>query len=132
MRCATASRPTCSSTVPIFVKSKRFWVTTNWTRQRATPVSPPADRRHREPARPAVAAAQEAQEEQEGPAAGVTTRGHVSPRAGGRGYLPRPRGGVAQSQRRTRQPRPDEGHECDRVLPHGGPRRALLRAARTR
>src|ERR1700687_6072874 len=24
MRCATASRPTCSSTVPIFVKSKRF------------------------------------------------------------------------------------------------------------
>jgi site-specific recombinase XerD len=62
------------------------------------------DRRHREPARPAVAAAQEAQEAQEGTAAGVTTCGHVSPRAGGRGYLPRPWTGMASSQCRPCQP----------------------------
>src|SRR5208282_5160048 len=47
----------------------------------------------------------------------------VATSAGGRGYLPRPRGGVAARQRRTRQPRPDEGHECDRALPHGSARR---------
>jgi integrase len=79
--------------------------------------------RHREPARPAVAIAQEAQDEQEGSAVGVTAGGHVASIAGGRGYLPRPRGGVAARQRRTRQPRPDEGHECDRALPHGSARR---------
>ena len=49
----------------------------------------------------------EAQEEQERPAAGVTARGHVPSSAGGRGYLPRPRGGVASGQCRPRQPRPD-------------------------
>jgi site-specific recombinase XerD len=46
----------------------------------------------------------------------------------GRGYLPRPRGGVASRQRRPCQPRPAEGHVGDRELPHGGarrPRRAL-------
>ena len=31
------------------------------------------------------------------------------PALGGRGYLPRPRSGVAARQRRSRQPRPDEG-----------------------
>ena len=50
---------------------------------------------HREPARPAVAASQEAQEEQERPAAGVIAGGRVPSCAGGRGYLPRPRGGMA-------------------------------------
>ena len=62
----------------------------------------------------------------------VTAGGHVPSSAGGRGYLPRPRGGVAASQCRTRQPRPDEGHECDRALPHRGARRPCRRAARTR
>ena len=62
-------------------------------------------------------------EEQERPAAGVTARGHVPSSAGGRGYLPRPRGGVAQSQCRPCQPRPDEGDDGDRALPHGGARR---------
>jgi hypothetical protein len=37
----------------------------------------------------------------------------------GRGCLPRPRLRMASSQRRTSQPRSDEGHECDRALPHG-------------
>ena len=60
----------------------------------------------------------------EGPAAGLNgMRRHVPSSAGGRGYLPRPRGGVAARQRRPRQPRPDEGDECDRALPHGGARR---------
>jgi integrase/recombinase XerD len=62
------------------------------------------DRRHREPARLAVAAAQEAKEEQERAPDGVTAAGHVPSNAGGRGHLPRPRGGVAQSQRRPCQP----------------------------
>src|SRR6202521_374708 len=86
------------------------------------------DRRRREPARSAVAIAQEVQEEQEAPAVGVTAGGHVPSSAGGCGYLPRPRGGVAQSQCRARQPRPDEGNVSHRALPHGGarwPRRAL-------
>ena len=81
------------------------------------------DRWHQEPARPAVAALQEAQEEQERAAADVTARGHVSPGAGGRGYLPRPRRGVASCQCRSRQPRPDEGDVGHRALPHGGARR---------
>ena len=59
----------------------------------------------------------------ERPAAGITARGHVPSRAGGRGYLPRPRAGVASSQCRPCQPRPDEGDERDRALPHGGARR---------
>ena len=49
---------------------------------------------------------------QKGPAVGVTTCGHVPSSAGGRGYLPRPRGGVAASQCRPRQSRPVEGHEA--------------------
>jgi len=69
------------------------------------------------------AALQEAQEEQERPAADVTARGHVSPGAGGRGYLPPPRSGVASCQCRSRQPRPDEGDVGHRALPHGGARR---------
>src|ERR1700722_4265243 len=40
------------------------------------------------------------------------------------GYLPRPRGGMASCPCRARQPRPDEGDECDRTLPHGGTRRS--------
>ncbi len=43
--------------------------------------------------------------------------------AGGRGHLPRPRPGVAQGQRRPRQPWPVEGDVGDRELPHGGARR---------
>src|SRR6476661_5739208 len=54
---------------------------------------------------------------------GVTARAHVSPGAGGRGYLPRPRSGVASCQCRSRQPRPDEGDVGHRALPHGGARR---------
>ena len=34
--------PICWSAVRIFASSKHFWVTTNWTRRRATPASPPA------------------------------------------------------------------------------------------
>ena len=56
------------------------------------------------------------------PPPGVTARGHVPSSAGGRGYLPRPRGGVASRQCWARQPRPDEGHERDRALPHSGSR----------
>ena len=58
-------------------------------------------------------------------------RGHVSSRAGGRGYLPRPWTGVASSQCRPCQPRPDEGDDGDRALPHGGARRPC-RALRER
>ena len=47
----------------------------------------------------------------EAPAVGVTTGDHVPSSAGGCGYLPRPRSGVAQSQCRARQPRPAEGDE---------------------
>src|SRR5437763_7534459 len=56
-------------------------------------------------------------------AAGLTARGNVPPEAGGRGYLPRPRGGMAFCQCRSRQPRPVEGHDGDRALPHRGARR---------
>ena len=48
----------------------------------------------------------------------------VASGAGGRGYLPRPRTGVAQSQRRPCEPRPAQGHVGHRELPHGGARRA--------
>src|ERR1700726_4613318 len=44
--------------------------------------------------------------------------GHAPSSFRGRGYLPRPRGSGAARQCRPRQPRPDEGHECDRALPH--------------
>src|SRR5262249_29117873 len=56
-------------------------------------------------------------------AAGVTARGNVTSKAGGRGYLPRPRSGMALCQCRTRQPRPVEGDVGHRALPHGGARR---------
>jgi integrase len=81
------------------------------------------NRRHREPARPAVAAAQETQKEQERAPDGVIARSHVSSSAGGRGYFPRPRPRLALRQRRARQPRPDEGDDSDRALPHRGARR---------
>ena len=55
--------------------------------------------------------------------AGVIRRS-VPSKAGGRGHLPRPRGGVALGQCRSRQPRPVEGHVGHRALPHGGARRA--------
>ena len=51
--------------------------------------------------------------------------------SGGRGHLPRPRAGVASRQRRPREPRPAEGDEGDRALPHGGARRPC-RALRER
>jgi hypothetical protein len=82
------------------------------------------DRQHREPARPAVPDAQEAEKEQEGPAAGVTAAGHDPSTVGGRGYLPRPRTGVAARQCRARQPRPVEGDVSHRALPHAGARRS--------
>ena len=53
-------------------------------------------------------------------------RGAASPR--GRRRLSRPRGGVAKGQRRSREPRPAEGHVGDRDLSHSRarrPRRAL-------
>ena len=61
-------------------------------------------------------------EEQESPAAGVTA-GHVPSSAGGRGYFSRLRRRLAQSQCRPCQPRPAEGDEGHRALPHGGARR---------
>ena len=81
------------------------------------------DCQRRKPARSAGAASQEAPQAQEKPAAGVTARGHVPTSVGGRGYLPQPRGGMAQSQCRTCQPRSAEGNVGHRALPHGGPRR---------
>ena len=56
--------------------------------------------------------------------------------SGGRGYLPRPRTGVASSQCRPCEPRPAEGDVGDRALPHGGARRPCralrgLRATRS-
>ena len=66
------------------------------------------------------AVAQKAKGEQEGPTAGVTAGGRVPSGAGGCGYLPRPRGGVATCQCRPRQPRPVEGDGGHRALPHGG------------
>ena len=56
---------------------------------------PIAARTNRASSRSAVAAAQKAQEEQESPATGVTADSCVPSSAGGRGHLPRPRGGVA-------------------------------------
>ena len=44
--------------------------------------------------------------------------------AGGRGHLPRSRGGVACRQCRARQSRAVEGDERDRALPHRGARRS--------
>ena len=93
------------------------------------------DRQHQEPARPAVTASQEAQkaaaespqtsiEARDEPAAGVIARGHVPSEAGGRGYFPRPRAGMASSQCRPCQPRPIQGDVGDRELPHGRARRA--------
>jgi len=57
------------------------------------------------------------------PPPAVTAGSCVASSAGGRGYLARPRGGVAARQCGPRQSRPVEGHECDRALPHGGARR---------
>ena len=56
-------------------------------------------------------------------ATGVTRGGHGPAIAGGRGYLPRPWSGMAASQWRPCQPRPAQGDEGDRGLPHGGARR---------
>ena len=124
MRCATASRPTCSSAAPIFRIIQALLGSRQIGHDGALhPRRHRHDRGHREPARPAVAASQEAQEEQERPAAGVTAGGHVPSSAGGRGYLPRPRSGVASCQCRSRQPRPAEGDVGHRALPHGGARR---------
>src|SRR3984893_1031308 len=47
---------------------------------------------------------------------------HGPPSCGGRGHLPRPRGRVASRQPRPRQPRPAQGDERHRELPHGSPR----------
>ena len=58
------------------------------------------------------------------PPPGVAAGRGVPSRVGGRGYLPRPRGGVAKSQCRTRQPRPDEGDVGHRALSDDGTRGA--------
>ena len=50
-----------------------------------------------------------ARKREEGRAARLKRGAHVASSAGGRGYLPRPWSGVAQSQRRPCEPRPDEG-----------------------
>ena len=63
-------------------------------------------------------------DEQHGAAAGVSAGSRVPSEAGGRGYLPRPRGGVAFCQCRSRQPRPVEGDVGHRALPYCGARRA--------
>ncbi len=60
---------------------------------------------------------------QERPAAGITAGGGVPSCAGGRGYLPRPRAGMAARQCRARQPRPVEGDVGHRALPYGSARR---------
>src|ERR1700726_4411678 len=46
---------------------------------------------------------------------------HGPPSSGGRGHLPRPRGRVASRQPRPRQPRPAQGDERHRKLPHMAP-----------
>jgi Transposase zinc-binding domain len=64
-----------------------------------------------------------------GPGTGVPETG-----SGARGYLPRPRGRLASCQPRSREPRPTQGDERHRELPHGGPRRpsaGTWHAART-
>src|SRR4029077_6187647 len=47
---------------------------------------------------------------------------HGPPSSGGRGHLRRPRGRVASRQPRPREPRPAQGDERHRELPHGSPR----------
>jgi site-specific recombinase XerD len=80
------------------------------------------DRQGRESARSSGAKAQEAGEGQN-TRAGVA-RGNVVPsKAGGRGYLPRPRRRVARRQCRPSEPRPAQGDERHRALPHRGARR---------
>src|SRR6267378_4762242 len=97
------------------------------------PAASAYDRRHElAQALCAGAATQEVQEssrerqrdEQHGAAAGVSAGSRVPSEAGGRGYLPWSRSGVALCQRRSRQPGPVEGDVGDRALPHGGARRA--------
>ena len=51
--------------------------------------------------------------------------------SGGRGHLPRSRRRLASRQPRPPEPRPVEGDERDRGLPHGGPRRACCALRRT-
>src|SRR6202047_3675796 len=46
---------------------------------------------------------------------------HGPPSSGGRGHLPRPRGRVASRQPPPRDPRPAQGDERHRELPHGSP-----------
>ncbi len=69
---------------------------------------------------PAGAAAGQEGEEKEGL---LKPGRHAQRKAGGRGYLPRPRGRLAPGQRRTPEPRPVEGHVGHRALSHGGARR---------
>jgi hypothetical protein len=59
-----------------------------------------------------------------GPATGITAGGLAPSGTGGCGYLPRSRTGMAPGQCRSREPRPAEGDDSDRALPHGGARRA--------
>src|SRR6266849_5555823 len=112
MRCGTASRPTCSKTTLISEPSRRCWVTTNWTRRRATRASQlacsPASRARLTDCRSLVRSPRKPKR-----GAAKTSRphsGHVPSIAGGRGYLPRPWGSVAPGQCRPCQPRPDQGH----------------------
>src|SRR5467141_2682032 len=123
MLCATASRRTCSSAVPILESSTRFWVTTSWIRQRAIRASPPAlllASRARSTGCRSLARSPGR--------AGKTSRRHSGPRlapssVGGCGYLPPPWNGVARGQCRPCQPRPTQGDVGDRELPHGSARR---------
>ena len=108
------------------------WVTPSSTRRRAIPVSPPSIIAEIRARSTGCRSSQETQEEQAEPAAGVTAGSCVASSAGGRGYLARPRPGMAARQCRPRQPRPVEG---DVVRSRAAARRrsaAMSRAARTR
>ena len=96
MHCATASRPTCWSDgndigiIQALLGHDKLDTTARYTRVATgmiAGIESPLDRLSQPRKRPKKA-------KEQGPADGIS-RGHVPSSAGGRGYLPRPRGGVA-------------------------------------
>ena len=81
-------------------------------------------RQGREPARaPDHAAPQAGDAKRSGSRRRDSAAGHGSARSGARGHPPRARSRLARGQPRPREPRPVEGDERNRALPHGGARR---------
>ena len=83
------------------------------------------DPRHHQPAR-------QARPQADGAAAAVRLRPRGAAPSGGRRHLSRPRGRMAQGQRRPCEPRAAEGHVGDRSLSHSRARRTRRALRRLR